>query len=157
LFRSLLILCLSIGNLLLVFLSIGSLLFLCLSICNQILILVSSPWKCKGGLDYFWIVEGTCILLCVFLFSLSLFTLSAALNSEHCSRLVNMDKTIRLMNAWTYDSINAYAQQQIINNQRQHYSIHAYTIKVVANRSYEYTTKNIHKHGNRHYKIINNI
>jgi len=48
LFRSLLLLCLSIGNILLVCLSIWRLLLVCLNICNQILILVNSFWKCKG-------------------------------------------------------------------------------------------------------------
>jgi len=42
----------------------------------------------------------------------------------------NMDINIRLMNAWTYDpTMHTFIQQ--INNQHQHFLIHAYTIKVI--------------------------
>ena len=93
--------CLSIGNILLVCFSIWSLLLVCLSICNQILILVNSPWKCRGT----WLLPdcGRNLYNCFVSFStlslsLSLYTLSAALDSQHCFRIW----TCRLVTCWLW-------------------------------------------------------
>jgi len=48
------------------------LLSLAVSICNQILHFSELSLEVQGGHNYFRFVEGTCIIACVFLLSLSL-------------------------------------------------------------------------------------
>jgi hypothetical protein len=79
--KSLLIVFLSIGSLLIVFLQSvleqRKSLAVCLSNCNQILHFSELSFEVQGGLDYFRIVEGTSIIVLCISSSLYLF-LSAA-------------------------------------------------------------------------------